>query len=80
MSEENDEEAAEFLTQSDERRTKLLKLLLDRIQDYIGLDQQEKDPEYTTAIPNLYKERLDDLEELEKAGQEQTEVEEVGTN
>jgi hypothetical protein len=66
--------------QSDERRTKLLKLLLDRIQDYMGLDQQEKDPEPATSIPNVYKERLDDLEELEKAGQEGTEVEEVGTN
>jgi hypothetical protein len=67
--------------QSDERRTKLLKLLLDGIRDYMGLDQQEKDPErVTTSIPNVYKDRLDDLEELEKAGQEGTEVEEVDTN
>jgi hypothetical protein len=47
----------------------------------MGLDQQEKDPERVpTSIPNVYKDRLDDLEELEKAVQEGTEVEEVDTN
>ncbi|KAN0087284.1 hypothetical protein V8E54_000972 [Elaphomyces granulatus] len=51
--------------QSPERRTRLLTLLLDRIQDYVGLKPEEYDPKAIASIPNLYKNRMDDLDELE---------------
>jgi hypothetical protein len=55
--------------QSPERRTRLLTLLLDRIQDYVGLKPEEYDPKAIASIPNLYKNRMDDLDELEAVGQ-----------
>jgi len=55
--------------QSPECRTRLLTLLLDRIQDYVGLKPEEYDPKAIASIPNLYKNRMDDLDELEAVGQ-----------
>ena len=63
--------------QSPERRTRLLTLLLERIQDYVGLKPEEYDPKAIASIPNLYKNRMDDLDELEAVGQVQDEEEEA---
>jgi hypothetical protein len=65
------------LKQSPERRTRLLTLLLDRIQDYVGLKSEEYDPKAIASIPNLYKNRMDDLDELEAVGQARDEEEEA---
>ena len=56
--------------QSPERRTRLLTLLLDRIQDYVGLKPEEYDPKAIASIPNPYKNRMDDLDELEAEARE----------
>ncbi len=61
--------------QSPERRTRLLTLLLDRIQDYVGLKPEEYNPK--ASIPNPYKNRMDDLDELEAVGQARDEEEEA---
>jgi hypothetical protein len=63
--------------QSPKRRTRLLTLLLDRIQDYVGLKPEEYDPKAIASIPNLYKNRMDDLDELEAVGQARDEEEEA---
>ena len=63
--------------QSPERRTRLLTLLLDRIQDYVGLKPEEYDPKAIASIPNPYKNRMDDLDELEAVGQARDEEEEA---
>jgi hypothetical protein len=63
--------------QSPKRRTRLLTLLLDRIQDYVGLKPEEYDPKAIASIPNLYKNRMDDLDELEVVGQARDEEEEA---
>jgi len=63
--------------QSPKRRTRLLMLLLDRIQDYVGLKPEEYDPKAIASIPNLYKNRMDDLDELEAVGQARDEEEEA---
>jgi len=63
--------------QSPERRTRLLTLLLNQIQDYVGLKPEEYDPKAIASIPNLYKNRMDDLDELEAVGQAQDEEEEA---
>jgi hypothetical protein len=57
--------------QSHERRTRLLAMLLDRIHDYVGLKPQEYDPKAIASIPNLYKNRMDDLDELEETREEE---------
>ena len=57
--------------QSHERQTRLLAMLLDRIHDYVGLKPQEYDPKAIASIPNLYKNRMDDLDELEEAREEE---------
>jgi hypothetical protein len=49
--------------QSSERRTRLLTLLFSRIQDYMGLNQQEHNPTRIISIPNPYKDRTDDLDD-----------------
>lgn len=59
--------------QSPERREKLLKLLLDRVRNYMGLNQQKHDFKPAISIPNRYKDRIDDLEALEAAEREETE-------
>lgn len=46
-------------------------MLLDRIHDYVGLKPQEYDPKAIASIPNLYKNRMDDLDELEEAREEE---------
>jgi hypothetical protein len=46
-------------------------MLLDRIHGYVGLKPQEYDPKAIASIPNLYKNRMDDLDELEEAREEE---------
>jgi len=60
--------------QSSERRKRILTMLFNRIQDYMGLNKQEHNPRHIISIPNPYKDRTDDLDELE-AEQEASEGE-----
>jgi len=60
--------------QSSERRIGIRTLLFNRIQDYMGLNKQEHNPRHIISMPNPYKDRTDDLDELE-AEQEASERE-----
>jgi hypothetical protein len=60
-------------------QAKLLKLLLDRIKEYTGLNKKDElEILDSNPIPNLYKDRMDDLEEVE-AGQEAERVGRITT-